>query len=325
MPTLIADFGDLLRYHPRYNAVTVLDVLQAHSAEPTKRHLHILSPWGAEHPLRFVLAAAGWTWTEYHPDWAWAEAEALQLRDILQQYPQARLRLQQVQALEQQLEAAVLAPLDAETVHSTEFLGQLQDIHGQLQTVLEEGPGTAHRLRRIELLATQLASLDGLVLVAVDDLQPLLDACPQAGLPSQFPLSEPARLRALVDRAYRLEDNDDIERLVQQLLTETGDIFTPQAELHYAAANIYLACGDLESARGLLEQAGHAQIEHPQYLFGLVYARLGQVRDALADREGALRAYKATLALNWAPDIARETAQLGLEQPFAIDLGNTIQ
>jgi len=69
----------------------------------------------------------------------------------------------------------------------------------------------------------------------------------------------------------------------------------------------------------LLEQAGHAQLEHPRYLFGLVYARLGQVRDALGDREGAMRAYRATLALNYAPQAALEVAQKGLSTPFRLE------
>ena len=50
-------------------------------------------------------------------------------------------------------------------------------------------------------------------------------------------------------------------------------------------------------------------------------ARLGQVRDALGERELAQRTYRAILALKYAPQVARDVAEAGLKAPFQLDLG----
>ncbi|MCD0163495.1 hypothetical protein IHN63_19580, partial [Deinococcus sp. 6YEL10] len=58
----------------------------------------------------------------------------------------------------------------------------------------------------------------------------------------------------------------------------------------------------------------------PRSLPGLVLARLGQVRDALGDRELAQRTYRAVLALNHAPQVARDAATAGLNEAFRLEL-----
>ena len=206
-------------------------------------------------------------------------------------------------------------------MYSSEFINAVRDHHRQVAALLEEGPATAHREKRLEALTRQLEGQSGVALVSLDDVAELLERLPHAQLPvlEGFAPSESSRLRALADRALRLEENDDLAALLGAMIHEDGDALTPRAELEYAASGAYLSVGDLGSAKTLLEQAGHAQLEHPRYLFGLVYARLGQVRDALGDREGAMRAYRATLALNYAPQAALEVAQKGLSTPFRLE------
>ena len=154
-----------------------------------------------------------------------------------------------------------------------------------------------------------------MALVALDDLPGLLERLPQASLPdaAHFAPGESSRLRALADRALLLQGGDDLSALLAALERETGDRLTPKAELQYAAAGIHLAVGDLPSARSLLEAAAHG-LTNERSLPGLVLARLGQVRDAQGERDLATRTYRAVLALNFAPKVAREAAQVGLAE-----------
>jgi tetratricopeptide (TPR) repeat protein len=151
----------------------------------------------------------------------------------------------------------------------------------------------------------------------------LLDALPDARLPdlTAFAPGETSRLRALADRAWQLREDDGLNALLAALERETGDAVTPGAELSAAAASIYLAVGELAAARELLERAAHALTDDmPRSLAGLTLARLGQVRDAQGDRELATRTYRAVLALNHAPAVARTAAEAGLKEPFRLNL-----
>jgi hypothetical protein len=51
---------------------------------------------------------------------------------------------------------------------------------------------------------------------------------------------------------------------------------------------------------------------------GFVLARLGQVRDLMNQRQPAIRAYTAALALQWLPLEAKNVAQSGLLAPFTL-------
>ncbi len=73
------------------------------------------------------------------------------------------------------------------------------------------------------------------------------------------------------------------------------------------------------SARHFLEKSAHALSDFPRSLPGLVLARLGQVRDAQGERDLARRSYQAVLALNFAPQVARDAAQVGLKSPFLLE------
>lgn len=315
--TLLPDVGDLLRLSPHYNAGTVAELL---------RFLGASEVWWAtgsdpDHPLRDALPAARIGIREVAPDWAWAEAEYQQLSTFLNQYPQGRERLRAAGQAERALSAALTEPLNAVRAISPELLEAARAYHVAVRTALDEGPGTRWQERRLSELAGALRGQSGVVLAALDDLPGLQALLPEATLPdlTAFAPGELSRVRALADRAWQLNENDDLGALLAALDRESGDMVTPKAELDAAAASIHLAVGDLAAARALLERAAHGLTDLPRSLPGLTLARLGQVRDAQGDRDLALRTYRAVLALSHAPAIARETAEAGLKVPFGLE------
>ncbi|WP_424951184.1 hypothetical protein [Deinococcus sp.] len=317
-PTLILlpDLGDLLRLQPQYNAATLVELAQVLGAAEV---LWLSGP-DPDHPARDTFAAAGLTMTDLAPDWAWAEAEHAELTGFMRQYPQGQARLRRAGQAEQELEAHLTGPLTLERLTSPETLAGVAAYHAALAAALDEGPGTRWQTRRLDTLASGLEARGGVALAALDDLPGLLERLPRARLPDpEFLPGEGSRLRALADRALLLHQDDDLSALLAALGREAGDRFTPKAELQYAAGNIYLAVGDLKMARTRLEAAAH-DLTDERSLPGLVLARLGQVRDAQGERDLALRTYRAVLALNFAPQVAREAARAGMETAFALEL-----
>jgi len=314
--TLLPDLGDLLRLSPQYNAATLTEIV---------RELGASEVWWAsgpdpEHPARDSFGAARIAVHDVAPDWAFAEAEYQQLLEFLPQYPQGKVRLRAAAEAEAELSALLTGPLTLASVTSPQTLDVARRYHAALAETLGEGPGTRHQARRLDELAGRLGGQSGVVLAALDDLPGLLERLPDATLPHlpHFQPGEASRLRALADRAGQLREDDDLDALTAALGRETGDAVTPLAELDYHAAGIFLATGDLESARSLLEKAAHGLSDLPRSLPGLVLARLGQVRDAQGERDLARRSYQAVLALNFAPEVARETARAGMQTPFAL-------
>ncbi|GGS13189.1 hypothetical protein [Deinococcus knuensis] len=318
--TLLPDLGDLLRLQPQFNAGTVVEAL---------RFLRVNTVvWGSgldpDHPLRDALPAARIEVTDGPVvDWAWADAEHTQLQGFLQQFPQGRERLRAAAQAEAALAQLVTAPLSLTRACQPDVLAGVQQAVRDVQAALDEGPGTRWRARRLSELAARLAGVGGVLIVPLDDLPDLLTLLPGAALPDLggFQPGETSRLRALADRAWQLHEDDDLSGLLDSLNREAGDPVTPRAELDAAAAGIHLAVGDLGTARTLLERAAHGLTDdQPRSLAGLTLARLGQVRDAQGDRELAQRTYRAVLALRYAPQVAREAAQAGLDTPFALTL-----
>ena len=316
---LLPDLGDLLRLSPQYNAATLVEILRQVGAPD----IWWASGPDPDHPARDAFGAARLTVRGAAPDWAFAEAEYQQLLEFLPQYPQGRERLRAAAGAEQALSEWLATPLTPARVSSSEALDVMRRYHAALAGALGEGPGTRHQARRLDELAARLRDHDGAALAALDDLPGLLDRLPQASLPqvADFQPGEASRLRALADRAGQLREDDDLDALIDALGRENGDAVTPQAELDYHAAGIYLATGDLRSARSLLEKSAHALSDFPRSLPGLVLARLGQVRDAQGERDLARRSYQAVLALAFAPQVARDTAQAGMERAFVLDSG----
>ncbi|AIZ45773.1 hypothetical protein QR90_12885 [Deinococcus radiopugnans] len=318
--TLLPDLGDLLRLHPQYNAGTVVELLRRLGAA----EVLWASDLDPDHPLRDALPAARIAIRDgFTADWAWAETEHGQLQGFLSQYPQGRERLREAAGAERDFAALVTTPMTAFQLMSAEVLDAARAYHTATQAALDEGPGTHWREKRLSELAARLAGQSGVVIAPLDDLPGLLDLLPDAHLPdlTGFAPGETSRLRALADRAWQLREDDDLNALLAALDRETGDAVTPGAELAAAAAGIYLAVGDLAAARALLERAAHAlQGDVPRSLAGLTLARLGQVRDAQGDRDLATRTYRAVLALNHAPAVARSAAEAGLQDPFTLEL-----
>jgi hypothetical protein len=325
--TVVAILGGLHAVAPLYNAQTVLELL-AHSGARKIQLAHVsAADWtsGAwrthnDDPVLFALEDARLDCVGIAPDWAWAEREHAQMLEFLNQFPQGKKRLSQVATLEQDLKTALAQPLDVSTVHGS-LLEAVQSHHQSVAQIMDEGPGTAHRRQRLEQV---FAALDpnAVLLAPLDDVPVLLEmGCTLPDL-SGFVPQEASRFRAIVDRAYRLEDGDDLDGLVHQLLALDAPADTVLArialEARFAASGLYMAVGDWDSAQDLLEAVAMGQFERPSYLPGFVLARLGQVRDLQLERDRAVRAYTAALALGYCPPEAREVAQQGLATPFAL-------
>ncbi len=314
--SLLPDLGDLLRLQPQYNAATLAELAWSLGAA----QVLWLTGDDPDHPARDSFAAAGLPLTELAPDWTWAEAEHTELTGFMKQYPQGQARLRKAGQAERELGARLDGPLTLDRLVSAEMLAGLAAYHASLAEALEEGPGTRWQAKRLDTLAVSLEGRTGVALAALDDLPGLLERMPQARLPdaASFVPGEASRLRALADRAHLLHEDDDLSALLAALERESGDRITPKAELQYAAGNIHLAVGDLGNARSLLEAAAHG-LTNERSLPGLVLSRLGQVRDAQNERDLAKRTYRAVMALNFAPQAAREAAQAGLEDPFQLE------
>lgn len=326
---LFPDLGDLFRMHPQCNAATAVEYLT---------HLKFagrvvwLSHSDPDTPLQEALSATPYEVDQRTPDWAFAQEEYEQLEGFLQQYPQGRERLQHMQRTDYELMQTLSAPLTWADLWSEPLKQALQTYHQTRRETLDEGPGTLWRERRLNVLIELIqeyqehqnahGSQTVCIVVPVDDLHELNQRLglepPKAW--QTFTVGKRSRVRALADRGWRLTDDDDLNALLSALVQEEGDDLTPKAELDTIAAGIYLAVGQLEPARELLERAAHAlQERQPRGLAGITLARLGQVRDAIGERELAERTYRAVLALSHAPAVATHTAEQGLKEPFVLE------
>lgn len=318
---LLPDVGDLLRFYPQYNAATVVEVLQ-HLKTQEVLWATTQEP---DHPLRDALPTVNIKIQDgFSNDWTWANAEYEQLESFLNQYPQGRERLSKKAHAQMQLSQMLLTPLTPTRLIDLELQKSITEYHQQVKEYLDEGPGTHWRQRRLDELTQALQGKTGVALVALDDLWEVEKTIPHAQIYNftDFSPSESSRIRALANRGWQLEEDDDLAALLDSLVREEGDNITPKPELDAAAANIYVAVGELNAAREMLEKAAHALKDSlPRSLAGLVLARLGQVRDALGDRELAVRTYRAVLALNYVPQVAKAAAEQGLKHPFELELG----
>lgn len=323
---VIATLGALHAKSPLYNAQTVLELLNFLGAKKVLLANTTAQSWQSgtwrdlDDPMLFALEDARINCFGIAPDWAWAEAEQQKMLEFLQQFPQGQKRLAEFNTAERDLKTALEIPLDAQTVHGS-LLEVVTAHHQHTTQILEEGPGTAHRIERLQKVVAALEP-DAVLLATLDDVPVLLEMGLELPDLTGFAPSEASRFRAIIDRAYRLEDHDDLDALVHQLLALDAPADTSLArmalEARFAASGLYLAVGDWASARDLLEAVSQGQFERPSYLAGYVLARLGQVRDLMLERDRAKRAYTAALALSFCPLEARTVAQAGLAQPFSL-------
>jgi tetratricopeptide (TPR) repeat protein len=321
---ILATLGPFHILHPRYNAVTLLELAQAHS--PTKILLASYGPqelaegrWREAGELSFFHLLP-WAQTrgvavEALDTLEHLKAEGEVFREALAQYPRGRELLEQAAGLEATLQAVLTQPRTPADWAMPQTLQPLREYLEGLARTFGEGPATGHRRRRMEQVATRLQGLpEGRYVVLADalDYALLLELLPNALTAKEHQPGEAERQRSVLDKAWRLEEADDWALLLEQLREVGG----PEAT--YCAAQVYLAAGQLEDAFALLEQLVHSDFQHPAYLPGYTLARYGQLADALGQREKALRAYQAILALSWAPQEAREIALAGQRTPFRL-------
>jgi len=312
--------------HPRYNGVTLLELIRAHQPERI-----VLASYSPEE-----LAAQTWRDQNeislFHV-LPWAESmgvalealdpqaplrfEAERFREALRQYPKGQQILRQVEPLEDNLKWVLTNPRTPEDFAQGPVLEALRAYHQGYGEVFGEGPATGFRRERMAQVAGRLAALEGPLVVLVDVLEYpwLLEALPaeRVVLPGAHTPTELERQRSVLDRAWQLNESDDWGVLLQQLQEVEGP------EALYCAAQIYLAAGQPEAAYQLMEQLVHADFQHPAYLPGYALARYGQLADWMGRRDQALRAYKAVLGLSWAPQEAREIALAGQKTPFRLE------
>ncbi len=317
LPTL----GPLHVLHPRYNARTVAELVLATGAREV--FLASYSPEGLKEKVwrdnnelalfeldqlaergRLQLVALG------------EDAERLQREgELFMEYLADMPRSEEVQAKFAEIDGAIAALLQQPRMPaefaSPEFIEQLSAELARRAELAGEGPATGFRERRMEQVADSLQGRDGaVVLVDVLDYPALLRRLPGARGPWNKDPGKAERERAVMDRAWRLENEQEWGDLLAQL----SGIEAPEAA--YLASQIYLAAGQLEDSLRILEEVSHGDFSRPEYLPGYVLARLGQLYDLTGRRDKALRAYGAVRALSWAPPEAREIALAGLRTPF---------
>ncbi|WP_093008452.1 hypothetical protein [Thermus arciformis] len=316
---LLPSLGAFHILHPRYNAATVLAILE--EARPPVVYLASLSPealegggWREEDPLLFHLLP----WAEERgvpvvalDGEAHLKAEAEAFREALGQFPGGRPHLEAMAAFDQALLALLKEPLTPEALGSEAFLGRLREVYGGFARAFGEGPATGFRARRMARVAEALRGKEGAVVAELLDYLFLAEAFPGA-LPKAHEPTEAERQRALLDRAWQLKEEDDWGKLLEGLFA----LGTPEAL--YLAAQVYLAAGEWQEALSLMEEVFRMDFQRPEYLPGYVLARFGQLLDLAGERGRALRAYKGVLALSWAPEEARAIAQAGLRAPFRL-------
>jgi tetratricopeptide (TPR) repeat protein len=316
---LLPSLGPFHILHPRYNAATVLAILE--KARPPVLYLASLSEedlktgrWREEDPLLFHLLP--WAEGKGVPvvaldEEAHLKGEAEAFREALAQHPLGKPYLERMAAYEEALLALLKTPLTPGVLGSPDYLARLKAAYGGFVQAFGEGPVTGFRERRMAKVVEALKGKDGAVIAEVLDYPFLAEAFPDA-LPGEHEPTEAERERALLDRAWQLREGDDWAGLLEGLFA----IGSPEAL--YLAAQIYLAAGEWREALALMEEVFRMDFQHPEYLPGYVLARFGQLLDLAGERERAIRAYRGVLALSWTPEEARAIAQAGLRTPFRL-------
>ena len=320
---LLPTLGPLHMLHPRYNAVTLVELTRAfrpdavwlasYSAEGLAEGV-----WRDDEELGLFFLLPWAERTEVPVVGVGENAEALKgeserFRRYLEEFEQGQAYLREEAEWRAPLEAVLAAPRQPEDWARDEVLSPLTAYLEKVAERFGEGPATGFREERMRGVAQKIASadLDRLVVwVDLTDYPLLLARVPGAVPPGAHQPTEAERQRAILDRAWQLSESDDFALLLSQL----REIASPEAG--YLASQIYLAAGQVEDALTLLEEVVAGDFHEPAYLPGYALARLGQLRDLVGDRDGALRAYRGVLALGWVPREAREIAQAGLRSPF---------
>lgn len=328
MPLLLVPLvGPFHRRFPRYNAVTVREVVAA--AEPDAILTTALPPGALDDPA----------WQDVDepalaPVVRWARDADVPLAEVGEPSPDPGAPADFVRYLAQSAEdhpavrrlAEARAPLE-------ELLGRALDLpriqrellpavaafHDARTELFDDGPGTDWLESRSDRMAERLAPWSdrrAVVLTPVDHLPAVRRRLGEAATDAaDVPPSAAARQRALLDTAFAGEADDPAG-----LIAALREIDAPEARL--AEADTLLGHGHAAEALGVLREAVRGDFSEPPYLPGWLLARLGQLYDLDGRREDAKRSYRGVLALSWAPAPAREAAREGLERPFAPPTGD---
>jgi tetratricopeptide (TPR) repeat protein len=333
--TLIPLMGPWHLRHPRWNVVTVRDALEALAPEvlwttalppdfdrdPSWRDTDeialpwTVTPWAARRgtPLRGVGAPGA--------------EEAADFERYLAAYPQARSPLDAARAALRPLNELLPQALDLPRVLNEVLPPLAAELRVRLET-FGDGPGTGWRGRRARVACERIAAdlratsatdgggaARGTVLVEADLWPALAAALDGAGIAwspaASPPVSDDARLRSLLDVAWRGEAAD-----VAGLIGRLREL--DLAEARFLEAQLLLAHDHAAEALEVLEAAAAGDFREPYLLPGLLLARLGQLRDLAGKRDRALQAYRGALALGWVPVEARAAAEAGMRAPFAL-------
>ncbi|HEX7022102.1 MAG TPA: hypothetical protein VF171_04540 [Trueperaceae bacterium] len=322
--TLVPLLGALHLRFPAYNAISVRDSAAAWNPEalavtPLEPDALATLDWQDTPEIALPLAVVPWAHRRGLPlvgvHVPSPDPSALEdFRRYLGAYPEQRHLLQEADAALGPVRELLAEPLDLPRVLS-ELLPALR-AHAELQEArLGEGPATDWLRTRAEQMAARILALPQsrvAVLAAAEHIPLLEDALAERAHltpPPLPPISEEAARRALLDVAFRGETDEP-----GPLIARLRDL--EDAEARYHEANLLLAHDHAAEALELLENTVRGDFSHPYYLPGYLLARLGQLYDLAGERERALRSYRGTLALDWAPAAAREAAEAGLAEPF---------
>lgn len=315
-----------LRY-PTYNAESVLELVRA--AKPEVLVLGPLPESALAQPAwqdtaEIVLPLTVVPWAERQgvrlecgmppsPD---PEAEADFYRYAVQ-YPQTQTLLRELDGELRELPELLARPLTLSRIWE-EVVPLIGAFQRAREDALSDGPATDWWRERVTALAAQIRRLlrespemNITVLASVEQVPFLQEALAgeRLELPQSALVTARTRERALLDIAFR-GDAADPGSLIAQL----RELSVPEARYH--EANLLLMNDHASEALETLEGTVGGDFSAPYFLPGYLLARLGQLRDLAGEREGAVRAYRGVLALDWVPAEAREAAQAGLETPF---------
>jgi tetratricopeptide (TPR) repeat protein len=308
---------------PRYNAVTVRDVVAA--IEPEAIVTTALAPgafddpgWQDTEEVALPLAVLPWARRQGAPvvpvGVPSPDPDAMAdlgryLREASSDHP-ALARLAEARA---PVEQALARALDAARVRE-ELLPAIEALHAVRLELFGDGPGSDWLEERADAMAARLEpwrERRTALLAPADHVPALRTRLGDALRPApDVPPGDEARSRALLDVAFAGEADEPA-----RLLTALREL--PQVEARLAEAEILLRHGHPAEALSTLREAVKGDFSRPYHLPGWLLARLGQLYDLDGRRDDALRSYRGVLALDWAPAAAREAARDGLERPFA--------
>jgi len=311
--------GPFHRTFPRYNAVSVLDVVRQRSTSTLATTAVVPSGWDdprwqdVDEPA-LQVAVVPWARRRGQAIHAIGEPspDPTAPTDAVRYLREAGMAGEVLRAIDDataDVEALLQRPLDLTSIAS-DLVPKLRDLQQHRLDAFGDGPGTdwlGERANKVLDRLQALSATDIDLLASVDLLPALLASDRVTWIAPTVPApSEEARRRALLDAAFHRGGEEPL-RWLEQL----GDLDGPEAR--WLEAEVWLRSGHLAEALERLRSLTSGEFGEPSHLPGMVLARLGQLADLDGRHDEARRAYRGVLALDWAPTVAREVARQGLE------------